>query len=424
MKLVWLAIAGIALIGADERARAETAATPFEASVGSVGSQSVQLTADAKPAGAGLESGTPQHAAALAAAPIAGTASAKFAAPGHDDGMQEKAFDAAVRAANAAGTHSGNHNDSGGRGNDSTTITTSTSTSDDATALGTAIAGISGGDPTARALRDTLLLILGYRDLAALKLGDARAVFSRVGSPGAGTDAALLGLGWTYVYPEKSKGSKQKQAADDRRVKRFELFDSSRTVATGARAVALRRALVPWQELIGRNPLDPAVQEGMVAIPYALDHLGAFDDALDYRVRAIAMLERIDQALKRSRTDGSIDTFIDAASHPASRPWFDTLPQDKWWLRDSVDPPRAFYWHDVLEDDGVMLALADLQALANRQAAIAEAPADAALAAPRARLHALIANRLQHDDDVTQAYLAEARYALAREYEPIHGDAQ
>ena len=41
-------------------------------------------------------------------------------------------------------------------------------------------------------------------------------------------------------------------------------------------------------ELIGRDPTDPAVQEGLVAIAWALSTLGAQVQAQDYYNRAIS----------------------------------------------------------------------------------------------------------------------------------------
>lgn len=289
-------------------------------------------------------------------------------------------------------------------------------------ALDTVAKSIKPTDAMTRRLRDKLLLQVGYRDIAEGKPVEARAAFSLVSEPGAGTNAALLGLGWAFVYPDKrarDKAAKTSQVRVMGNPLQYGLFTGSKTIADARRAIDLRRALVPWEQLIGRNPADPAVQEGMLAIPYVLDHLGAYEDALDYRVRAIAMLERVHRALVRSQTDGSVDALIDAA-FTAPRPqqvahaWFATLPRDKWWLLDSADPPRTFYWQDVLEDDAIVSALDDLQR--------SKLGGDA-LQGARARLHELIESRLAWDDRSTQAYLAEARYALARGYEPrIGGD--
>jgi hypothetical protein len=274
-------------------------------------------------------------------------------------------------------------------------------------ALDRALGMIHGDDPDARGLRDRLLLIKGYRALDALQPERARSAFGAISEPGAQTNAALLGLGWSYLYPDVRERA-QRTLAMQLVSRRLGFFSTWSSVASGRQAELVKHALVAWEELIGRNPLDPAVQESMVAIPYALDHLGAFDDALDYRVHALEMLGRVDAALQASRDDGSVDWIVaQAASGTASgQPWFASLPQDKWWLKANIDPPRAFYWRDALDDDAVTHALLALRADpgADRQ------PLKDALLACLTRLQ-----------QGTEVYLAESRLATAREYDP-HGE--
>lgn len=274
----------------------------------------------------------------------------------------------------------------------------------DADALNGVLSKIHGSDAYARGLRDRILLVQGYRALEALDLGQARKAFDAVSEPGAQTSAALLGLGWSYIYPEVPD-LKARLAARKVVARRLGLFDAWNTVASGRKAELIQRALVPWQELIGRNPLDPAVQEAMIAIPYALDHLGAFDNALQYRVTAVETLGRVDLALKQSLDDGSIDRIVAAAAgSDTPQPWFAGLPSSKWWLHDHIDPPSAFYWRDTLNDPAVVRAL-----LSTRKMNGAES---------RAQLHDALSEAIRQLDQTTEAYLAEARLALAREYEP------
>jgi hypothetical protein len=60
-------------------------------------------------------------------------------------------------------------------------------------------------------------------------------------------------------------------------------------------------ALTPWLELQTRNILDPAVQESLLAVPYAFGRLGANKQAADYYLSAIegfnAEVGRIDAAI-------------------------------------------------------------------------------------------------------------------------------
>src|SRR5205823_547125 len=99
----------------------------------------------------------------------------------------------------------------------------------------------------------------------------------QVRSPGPFASRALLDLGWSAVRP-----------------------------ATGG-ADAVRRALVPWLELVGRDPFDPAVQEGLVALPYALYHLGAQAQSAEYSERAVRALESTHEMLERASATANAD---------------------------------------------------------------------------------------------------------------------
>src|SRR5690606_40439773 len=64
-----------------------------------------------------------------------------------------------------------------------------------------------------------------------------------------------------------------------------------------------RQALVPWMELRSRDLLDSAVQESMLAIPYAMARLDSVGQAADYYVAAIGAsheeTRRTDQTIAR-----------------------------------------------------------------------------------------------------------------------------
>jgi outer membrane protein assembly factor BamD (BamD/ComL family) len=68
-------------------------------------------------------------------------------------------------------------------------------------------------------------------------------------------------------------------------------------------------ALTPWEELIRRDVADPAVQEAMLALPYALIQLEARDQAAERYQDAIARLDaetaRLDEAMAAVR-DGQL----------------------------------------------------------------------------------------------------------------------
>ena len=100
-------------------------------------------------------------------------------------------------------------------------------------------------------------------------------------------DRANLAVGLHFLREESS--SKAKPFLD--RVRLTGPYSSKALLAAGwadARNEFYQPALIPWNELAGRNLLDPAVQESLFAIPYALASAGglkqaaeAYQDALD-----------------------------------------------------------------------------------------------------------------------------------------------
>jgi tetratricopeptide (TPR) repeat protein len=125
---------------------------------------------------------------------------------------------------------------------------------------------IAPSNEEGRGLRDKANLALGYAWLQADRPLEAKAPLQRVRLDGPFSSKALLGVGWS-------------DAAVDS-------FDT---------------ALVPWMELQERSLFDPAVQEGLLAVPYAFSRLGADDQAADHYLDAIATfdaeLQRIESSI-------------------------------------------------------------------------------------------------------------------------------
>jgi len=101
------------------------------------------------------------------------------------------------------------------------------------------------------ALRDKANLARGYALMKMDRPADAVKAFQEVRLNGPQSSKALLGIGWAL--------SKMGE------------YD---------------RALTPWLELRDRNPLDPAVQESMLAIPYTFEKTGKPRLALAYYEKA------------------------------------------------------------------------------------------------------------------------------------------
>jgi hypothetical protein len=122
-----------------------------------------------------------------------------------------------------------------------------------------------------RALRDKANLALGFAALQANDPQRARGYLERVRLNGMFANTALLEFGWADAVLKKPKA-----------------------------------ALVPWTELSGRKPIDTAVLEAKLAVPWALTELGADAQALDRYKDALATFEQenrdIDEAIAAIRS--------------------------------------------------------------------------------------------------------------------------
>jgi len=158
-------------------------------------------------------------------------------------------------------------------------------------------------------LRDKANLALGYALLQDGKPLAAKEPLQRVRLEGPFSNKALLGVGWA-----------------DAEVDNY------------------RRALVPWMELRGRDLLDPAVQESMLAIPYALAKLDSISQAADHYLNAIEAF--YEEANRIDRTIGFIesgDIFQEFLSDDPldSTGWY-------WRLEELPEGPEARYLFHLL----------------------------------------------------------------------------
>ncbi len=112
---------------------------------------------------------------------------------------------------------------------------------------------LEAATPALEALRDKANVALGYAWLQASHPVEAKPSLQRVRLEGPFSNKALLGVGW----------------AD-------------------AETNDYRSALTPWVALRDRGMLDSAVQESLLAVPYAFAQLGADKQAADHYDEAIA----------------------------------------------------------------------------------------------------------------------------------------
>jgi hypothetical protein len=133
------------------------------------------------------------------------------------------------------------------------------------------VGGLEPKNPALDALRDKANVALGYAWLQASRPVEAKPSLQRVRLSGPFSNKALLGVGWSDAESNDFRG-----------------------------------ALAPWLELRQRDLLDSAVQESLLAVPYAFAQLGADKQAADHYTEAIAAFDGEIAKLTRS---------IDAIEH-------------------------------------------------------------------------------------------------------------
>jgi len=260
-------------------------------------------------------------------------------------------------------------------------------------------------DDEGLALKDKANLVLAYDFLRREQGGTAVPIFQRIRLDGPFSARALLGLGWAELSPRgevhrreiaesefgnfASMGTvirpgyvENMATGEDRRyynrsqtgteerhswlgqaldaLKPLITFGATNKKSGGpaktlspAEEEAYRRALIPWSELIRRDPMDPAVQEGMLAIPYTLNRMGAHTQARDFYLHAVVALEqtrqRLGDAMDHVRSGRMIATIIHRDAD-AETGW-------EWHLHDLPDAPETFYLQNLLAENRFQEAL-------------------------------------------------------------------
>jgi arsenate reductase-like glutaredoxin family protein len=143
---------------------------------------------------------------------------------------------------------------------------------------------------TVLALRDRANVALGYAWLQTRRPVEAKPALQRVRLEGPYSNKALLGVGWADAEQDN-----------------------------------YRAALAPWLELQDRDLLDSAVQESLLAVPYAFSRLDAEAQAADYYVNAIdaftAEIAHIDAAIESVRRGELLAEWL-AAQDSEALGWY------------------------------------------------------------------------------------------------------
>lgn len=179
---------------------------------------------------------------------------------------------------------------------------------------------------------------LGVALVRSGRLGEGAALLDEVGRMSADSeelrslrDKANVALGYSYLQDEQPEASRPVLE----RVRLQGPFSNKALLGTGwadSAGAEFERALVPWLELRSRDLLDPAVQESLLAVPYAYGRLGANARAAEHYLEAIDAFDaesaRIDEAIERIRRGEMIDTLL-AADPGDQMGWYwhlDELP--------------------------------------------------------------------------------------------------
>ena len=173
----------------------------------------------------------------------------------------------------------------------------------------TAVGTMYAETPELLALKDRANLALGFAELQADQPALAKLALERVRLNGPYSNKALLGSGWADA------------ALGD-----------------------YKSALNPWMELRNRNLLDAAVQESLLAVPYAFSKLNANAQSAEYYETAVQSYDaetvRLDDAITRIRSGGMLDEVI-KSERESRYGWF-------WQLKAVPDAPESRYLYAVL----------------------------------------------------------------------------
>jgi hypothetical protein len=177
---------------------------------------------------------------------------------------------------------------------------------------------VRGRDRATLAIRDKSNLVLGTLLFEAAEFEPAQRTLDRVRLEGPFSNQALLRAGWADVSAE-----------------RFE------------------RALVPWSILAEREATDAAVQEAMLALPYAYSRLDVHGRAALLYGRAVeafgAELEKVDASIGSIRQGEFLEALVR-----------EEIRQDKDWvihLRGLPEAPETFYLMALMASHDFQTAL-------------------------------------------------------------------
>lgn len=166
-----------------------------------------------------------------------------------------------------------------------------------------------GSDPSTKAISDKSNLVLGTKLLEERRLNIAKQVLDRVHMTGPFSNRALLGSGWSDAFQNNFK-----------------------------------RAMVPWSILASRQVTDDAVQEALLALPYAYGKLEVYSKAAVLYGNALAKfsveIDKLDLSIESIRGGHFLEALVR-----------EELKQDANWvvkLRQLPQTPETYYLLDLM----------------------------------------------------------------------------
>jgi len=171
---------------------------------------------------------------------------------------------------------------------------------------------IKNDSPATLAIKDKSNLTLGYKLLDENAGENAKLVLDRVRLSGPFSNRALLGSGWS----DASRGQYE-------------------------------RALVPWSILAEREVTDPAVQEALLAVPYAYGKLNVYGKAAVLYGKALDSFGKEVDKLGASIESVREGKFLQALAR-------EELKQDSDWvvkLRNLPEAPETYYLLELMAAD-------------------------------------------------------------------------
>ncbi len=252
------------------------------------------------------------------------------------------------------------------------------------------------------ALQDKAYTALGYSFLAEKKYRAAIREFTKVRLDGPLANQALLGYGWAAVAQEEY-------------------------------AVALK----PWQVLRQRSLMQPAVQESLLAIPYAYEKLDAQGEAVKEYHTAEELLAREIQLIREMRstlTQGELLTLVgsEAFSDKEAKkilrgdgtaegaPTAVITDDGQNWLKldkTSVIKTRSAYLNELFAKNSFQTSVLDLRDLLRIQKLLLQWQPK--LDAYRELLLEKQASRSRHEQQSAQQLLANKQQALTAERDQL-----